>query len=216
MSNDTHDQNKGLETPDTAPSRFRVIAYALVGYLLVACVGYIFFYGFGISDERLAAADPNNSSVGAPAGQNSSGLPPSAYLNNSSNINLISEQLQLGNMHEATDRVELLTVLGTFPSIRIIFIDESVLANDEQLELIKEQFEAGKMIVGLRTTHSKLSNALGVSPELPDLDQQAKASSVIWISAWYTDVNGELAEISQSWEQFPTMMSALHILVNTP
>lgn len=216
MSNDTHDQNKGLETPDTAPSRIRVIGFALLGYLLVACVGYIFFYGFGISDERLAAADPNNASVNPSNRQNTGSFPPSAYLINSGNINLIPEQIQLGNLHEATNRVDLSTVLGTFPRVRIIFIDESVLANEEQLVLVKEQFEAGKMIVGLRTPHSKLSQALGMTPTLLDLDQQEKASSVIWMSAWYTDANGDLAEIAQSWEQFPTMMSSLHIFANTP
>ncbi|MFK7801406.1 MAG: hypothetical protein AB8G95_07235 [Anaerolineae bacterium] len=215
MSNDTHDQNKGLETPDTAPSRMRVIAYALVGYLLVACVGYFFLYGIGIEDDR-AGIDSSDSLLSDVNGSNSGSFPPAAYLVSSGNSNLISEQIQLGNLQEATNQVELATVLGTYPRIRIIFIDDAVLANEAQLELVKEQFDAGKMIVGLRTSHAKLSQALGLPNQLPDLEQAEKATAVIWISAWYTDENGDPAEISQSWDQFPTMMSSLHILAKTP
>ncbi len=216
MSNDTHDQNKGLETLDTAPSRMRVIAYALLGYLLVACVGYFFLYGIDVSDETNAAIEGADVVATSAFGENTGSFPPAAYLINAENVNLIPAQIQLGNIHSASDREGLATVLGTFPRVRIIFIDESVLSNEDQVILIQEQFEAGKMIVAFRTTHEKLSQALGLSSELPDLAQDEKANSVIWVSGWYTDDDGNPAEISQGWEQFPTMMTTPHILARTP
>ncbi|MFT5193690.1 MAG: hypothetical protein ACI85U_000695, partial [Candidatus Promineifilaceae bacterium] len=197
MSHDKHDQNKGLETADTAPSRIRVIGYALLSYLLVACVVYFFLYGLGgleSTGEDLSAVVVDDQDTG--------NFPPAAYFISPTNLNLIPEQIQLGNLHSAADPVELATKLGTFPEIRIIFIDGLILENEEYTALLSKQFEAGKMIVGLRTSHAQLSQTLGLSPQLPDLSQSKKVNSVIWVSAWYLDQNGEPAEISQSWEQF--------------
>lgn len=212
MSDEKHDQNQGLETPDTAPSRIRVIAYALMGYLLVACIGGFFFYGIDVSDN----SGGNQSSVPIGSNQSTGSFPPSGYFSNATNLNLIPEQISLGNLHLATDSTELATVLGTFPETRIIFTDQSVLEDDEHVELLRSQFESGKMIVGLRTSHALLSQKLGFTPQLPDLTLDETASSVIWISAWYLDEDGQPAELAQSWDQYPSMLTNLHILAQTP
>ena len=211
MSDEKHDQNQGLETPDTAPSRIRVIAYALMGYILVACIGGFFFYGIDVSD------DTGNQPV-APSGpsQSTSSYPPSGYFSDATSRNLIPEQISLGNLHVATNPTELATVLGTFPETRIIFIDSSTLDNDEYVELLKSQLASGKMIVGLRTSHALLSQKLGFTPQLPELTLAETASSVIWISAWYLDEDGQPAEIAQSWDQYPSMLTNLHILAQSP
>ena len=57
MSDETHDQNQGLETPDTAPSRGRVVGLALIMYALVACIGYIFIYQLGAAVD-LTGGEP--------------------------------------------------------------------------------------------------------------------------------------------------------------
>ena len=211
MSDEKHDQNQGLETPDTAPSRIRVIAYALMGYLLVACIGGFFFYGIDVADN---SSQPSSAPISS--NQSTGSFPPSGYFSDANSLGLISEQISLGNLHVAANPTELATVLGTFPEIRIIFTDRSVLENDAHVELLKSQFESGKMIVGLRTSHALLSEKLGFTPQLPDLTLDETASSVIWISAWYLDDNGQPAEISQSWDQYPSMLTNLHILAQTP
>ena len=207
MSDEKHDQNQGLETPDTAPSRMRVIAYAIMGYVLVACIGGFFLYGIDVSDN--SSAEPVAPAV---SNQGTSSFPPSGYFSNTTNRNLIPQQISLGNLHLATNPTELASVLGTFPETQIIFIDPSTLDNEEYVDLLKSQFESGKMIVGLRTPHALLSEKLGFTPQLPELTLSETASSVIWISAWYLDEDGQPAEIAQSWDQFPSMLTNLHIL----
>lgn len=211
MSHDTHDQNKGLETADTAPSRMRVLAYALLGYLLVACIGGFFLYGIGDTEQPAAS-----SAASAIENRNGASFPPAAYFTDSTNLNLINEQIQLGNLHMAADRVELATVLGTFPEIRIIFLDPSILKNEDHVTLIRQQFELGKMIVGLRTPHAELSQKLELTPQSPELTQSETINSVIWISGWYLDENGSPVEIVATWDQFPTMLTTLHALPLSP
>ncbi|MEM7346920.1 MAG: hypothetical protein AAF485_21995 [Chloroflexota bacterium] len=211
MSDEKHDQNKGLETPDTAPSIMRVIAYGLLGYLLVACIGGFFFYGIDIS--RDSSFEDSNAQV--IVGQSTGSYPPAAYLTNSASLNLIPQQIQLGNLHVASDATELATVLDTFPEAQIIFIDDPVLNDETKVSLLNQQFEDGKMIVGLRTSHARLSQALGLTPQMSDLSQAERIDSVIWISGWYRDEDGELREIVDTWDQFPTMMTTVHILADS-
>lgn len=214
MSDEKHDQNKGLETPDTAPSIMRVIAYGIMGYLLVACIGGFFFYGIDVSDNGGSQQSDDASQVIRSA-QSTGGFSPSAYFSDSNSLGLISEQISLGNLHVAADQAELATVLGTFPEIRIIFIDPSVLENEAYVTLLKSHFEAGKMIVGLRTSHALLSQKLGLSPQAAELSLDEKTGAVVWISGWYLDEDGEPAEIVQAWDQYPSMLTNLHILSQT-
>ena len=201
---DTHDQNQGLETQDTAPSRFRVLMFALVGYLVVACVGYIFFFGF--SDENAAAVTP------VPGNQINSSFPPSAYIIEEFSENLIQEQIDLANIQGARDLVEFASILGTYPEINVIFVDSNVLDNPDIVNALNQQFEQGKVIVGLRTSHARMSEALDQNPMLEEIELYDRANSNIWISAWYLDEAGNPAEIVATYNQFLDMLTDMHEL----
>lgn len=199
---DTHDQNQVLETQDTAPSRFRILMFALVGYLVVACVGWIFFYGF--SDDSQAAVTPIPDSPINPA------FPPSAYIIKEFSENLIQEQVDLANIQGARTLVEFAAILGTYPELKVVFVDANVLNDPEVADVLKQQFERGKVIVGLRTDHAVLADVLGQTPTLPEVEQFERSNSNIWISAWYLDADGNPAEIVKHYEQFSNMLNEVH------
>ncbi|MEM9773418.1 MAG: hypothetical protein AAF902_02475 [Chloroflexota bacterium] len=199
---DTHNQNQVLETQDTVPSRFRVFMFALVGYLVVACVGWIFFYGFSGDGQAVVTPVPDS-----PINAN---FPPSAYIIEEFSENLIQEQVDLANIQGARDLVEFAAILGTYPQLDVIFIDANVLDNPEVVEKLKQQFDSGKVIVGLRTAHSVMADVVGQEPTLPDIELSDQVNSNIWISAWYLDDNGNPAEISTTYDQFSNMLSDVH------
>jgi hypothetical protein len=188
----------------------RVIAYGLLTYLLIACIGGFFFYGIDFSEEDVSRGDDSMGNI-----QNTGNYPPAAYLTDSASRSLIPEQVQLGNIHAASGAVELANVLGTFPTVSIIFVDESIFSSDENATLLKKNFESGKVIVGLRIPHTKLSQLLGFTPTLQDLSSEEKAKSVIWTTAFYLDENGDVNEAAESWDQFPTMMTRMHALAQS-
>ncbi|MEM8857715.1 MAG: hypothetical protein AAGD96_05310 [Chloroflexota bacterium] len=201
---DTHDQNQVLETQDTTPSRFRVLMFALLGYLVVACVGYIFFFGFNDNNQVTVSPVPENLFNAA--------FPPSAYIIENFSENLIQEQVDLANIQGARDLVEFASILGTYPEIRVVFVDTNVLDNPEVVDTLQREFERGKVIVGLRTSHELLGDVLGQQAILEEVELYDRSNSNIWISAWVQNEDGEPIEISTSYDQFEDMLDEVHEL----
>ncbi len=207
MSEESHEQNQGLETPDTAPSPRRVIGLALITYALVACAGYIFIYQLGASVNLGALLE------GEPAAE--SRLTPgefarAIYLAPVESPLLIPDQIRFANLQVATDRVGLATALGNEPDIRLILIDPRMVDSAETVWL-RQQVGGGKTLVALNTSHAAFGAALGLTPMLPDVDPDAARSSLLTISLYRQD-DGETRELAAPFDQFEVMLAQVHDL----
>lgn len=208
MSHEKHDQNQGLDTPDTTPSFFRIIMYALIGYGLVSCVTYGFLYGFDLSDR--AEEIEQNQIINEQVFMNS--FPPAAYLSDPFKPELSQDQVQQSNLTVVEDPAGLGTLLGIETTIGIVFVDETLLQDEANLAILRQQLALGRMIVGLRIPHSEMAQLLQQSATAADLERDEVVNAAIWISGWYTDDDGNLAELSKAYGDFSAMLAETHQL----
>ena len=208
MSDETHDQNQGLETPDTAPSRGRVIALAILTYAVVACVGYVFIYQLGaavnldalIGGEEPIAVLPEESVFDR-----------AIYLAPAENRLLTLDQIRFANLEVVTDQVELATALGVYPNTEIIFVDPRKIDSAE-ITWLREPYRAGKTLIALNTPHSQFSAALGLTSTLADLDPDVVRDHLLSISLHRLE--GERAvERAETYDQFDQMLTVVHDMV---
>lgn len=203
---DTHDQNEGLDTPDTRPSIMRVIAYAILAYLLVACVTYGFLYGFDVSEQTEQAQQQ----AILQEQQVLNAFSPAAYFTDAFNPELTPEQVNQGNLRVVESPAELGSLLGTNTEIEMILVDEAVLRDEANLPILRQQVGLGKMVIGLRVPQSTLSEQLERSATAADLERDEVLNAAVWVSGWYTDGEGNSAELSSAYPQFLGMMADLH------
>ena len=221
MSNETHDQNLSTETPDTAPSRMRIFVLAVVTYLVVACITYIFLYGLGVDAEFVEAVTPtadvqDGVTVAPPTTVSqvqppiTSQFAPSIYWHGSTGPLLSPDQLAFGNLAASSQLDDLEEVVAARPYIDILFIDKSRLSEGVAPYLM-DQYEAGKMIVGLQIPHSELTAALGLETDLTDLGEETTGNTPYWVSIHYQTEAGA-QELVQSFDQFGSMLTLVHAL----
>lgn len=213
MSKDTHDQNQGLDTPDTTPSVFRIIMYAILGYAVVACATYTFLYGFDISDR----AEQVEQSALLSQQQLVNVFPPSAYFTDPFNPDLLPEQVQQANLRQVESPAELGDLLGTNPEITIILVDEAIFRDESNVAILQHQLSVGKMIVGLRTPLSELGDKLGRSTSASDLERGQVVNAQIWVSMlreFETNDQDFSLDLTEAYQQIPQMMTRIHELVN--
>lgn len=211
MSDESHDQLKSSETPDTAPSRMRILVLGLVAYLLVACMTYIFYFGLSPDIGELLVSETGEISQAPNQGSQVERLfPASAYLRSESSSDLIDPQLGIANLVSANDSIELATLLGTNPAINVIFIDSKMLEEADG-QFLQSRYKNGDVLVGLRIDHSRLSSFLGVEPTIDDLTNDAKLNSAIWVSIHHAGDEPD-SQIAAAYTQFPTLISDVHNL----
>lgn len=211
MSDELHDQNKSTETPNTAPSFFRVLGIGVVVYLIMACLTYIFFFGVTPDIEGTLAETTLDPQSEAPLiVQASGGFPPSAYLRSEGTTELIDPQLALANLSPVADVTELATLLGNNPEISVIFLDSQMLGKVDS-DFIQGRYESGDVLIGLRVPHSEFSAFMGVEPTVADLTTDEMIDNVIWASVLYTS-DGEPQELVKAYDQFPAFISEVHNL----
>ena len=175
MQDETHNQNQGLDTPDTAPSRTRVIGIAILAYALVACMVFFFLYQPGESMEQSAIKQDQTPTPLA----NSGAFPKGLYYAPANGRLLIPEQIAFANLEPANDIVSSATALGTYPEINVIFVDPRQLANGDAAWL-RQQYDQGKVIVGLNIPHQTFGAWLDLSVMAADLDTETTRNSVSW------------------------------------
>ncbi|MEM7803279.1 MAG: hypothetical protein AAF633_29080, partial [Chloroflexota bacterium] len=206
-----HDQNQSTETPDTAPSFVRVIGIAIVSYLVVACITYIFFYGFapdlGLNLPESSAAVEGESSGSS---QGSGTFPQSAYFRSSPSSDLIDPQVRLANLSAVADVTELATLLGTNPDINIILIDHQMLPAADTM-FFQSRYANGDIIVGLRIPHAEMSDFLGIEPLEEGLTDEQRRDGVIWASVHYLEDDLPVG-FEKSYDQFPSFIAELHAI----
>lgn len=200
MSHKPHDQNQGLETPDTAPSRGRVIALSIIMYAIVACAGYFFIVQVGNSvnspDERVGTPTISGSGAAHPA---------AAYLISPTSALLTPEQIAVANMTTASNVVELATVLGNSPEIQVIYIDPNAVG---QLDVgfLRQQLANGKTIVGLKVDHDSFVEQLGFGPTIANIDPIQQSQVLIWASFIKQEGEGVTQEVG-TFEQFVNLLA---------
>lgn len=208
MSHDTHDQNQGLDTPDTTPSIFRIIMYALIGYGLVSCVTWMFLYGFDVSDR--AEQIDQQAVLNEQALVNA--FPPAVYFSDPFSPEVGQEQVQQLNLRSVESPAGLGTVLGNNTLIDLILVDESIFRDESNLIILEQQLKLGKTVVGLRIPHSEMSQLLSQTPSTPDLERDEVVDAAIWVSVWYTDEEGNIQDFSKAYPQFNLMLVDVHPL----
>ncbi len=204
---DKHDQNQGLETPDTAPSRGRVIGIAILTYAFIACTLYFFLYQ---PSEGIEEAAIQQELTATPLPK-SDAYNKAIYYTSETNRLLIPEQIAFANLETAADTVALASTLGTYPEIELIFIDPRQVP-DADTSWVRQQYDAGKIIVGLNIPHSELGDWLGVTTTQLDLTEDEARANVVWISAYYLAEDGTAKELVAPYSQFNTMLSTVHNL----
>ncbi len=208
MSHEKHDQNQGLDTPDTTPSFFRIIMYGLIGYGLVSCVTYGFLYGFDLSDR--AEEIEQNQIISEQLLINA--FPPAAYLSDPFKPELSQDQVQQSNLTVVEDPAGLGTLLGTNTTISLVLVDETLLQDEANLAILRQQLALGRMIVGLRIPHSEMAELLQQTTTAADLERNEVVDAAVWISGWYTDDAGNLVDISKAYGEFSAMLAETHQL----
>ena len=205
MTDERHDQNKGLETPDTAPSRGRVFGLAIIMYALVACIGYIFIYQLGAAVELGGGESFESTPFNSVEGRS---FERAIYLAPPENRLLIPEQIEFANLEVVTNQIELATALGNFPEIQIVFIDPEKVSADE-ITFLRQFYEGGKTLIALNTPHSTFSQALGVEPAVQDLEPEEVRRSLLTISLHRLG-GDEPQELAASFNQFAQMLTITH------
>lgn len=206
MSDETHDQNQGLETPDTAPSRGRVIGLAIIMYALVACLGYVFIVQMGSA--------VNLDGIGDTAGDdeiaNASPYPRAVYLAPQTGRLLIDEQIAYANLEVVTDTVSLATTLGNYPEIQVVFVDPRAIS-PEGLPWLQQPYQTGKTLVAFNTSHSAFSQAVGLPAEFPDLpaDEVDRRLLAISLHRLDPDTAGPI-ELAATYDQFDQLLTIVH------
>ena len=178
---DTHDQNEGLDTLDTRPPVIRVIGFAILAYLLVACVVYGFLYGFDVS-EQTEQAEQQAVIIDQ---QLAVAFSPAAYFSDAFKPELSPAQVQRGNLQLVESPAELGALLGTNTLIDIIVVDDAVMRDEANLLILRQQADLGRTIIGLRIPQSALSEQLDRPSSAPDLQRDEVVDAAIWISGWY-------------------------------
>lgn len=199
MSNETHDQNKGLETPDTAPSRGRVILLAVIIYALAACAGYFFIFQVGDAVNLDILTEPT------PTLSFNADVDPVAYIVPAANPLFTRQQIALANMQTAETTVELATILGTYPEIEVIYIDPAV-AYEFDADYLRDQLDLGRTIVGVKVEHDAFVTHLGLDPTVNNLSEDLKPQVLLWVSIIYeeTDTTGQSV---RGFDDFQSMLS---------
>lgn len=200
MTHGPHDQNQGLETPDTAPSRSRVISLAVLMYAIVACAGYFFIVQIGNSVNN-----PPEPVVETPPVAFESVENPSAYVVSEAAPLFTPAQIRLGNLKTAGSVVELATVLGTFPEIKVIYLDPAA-AYTFDPDFIQQQLAAGKTVVGVKVDHDRFVEALGLEPAVNNLSEERKRAALLWVSLLHQE-DGEVIQSAQTFDQFTVLLS---------
>ncbi|MDJ0754101.1 MAG: hypothetical protein QNJ45_11320 [Ardenticatenaceae bacterium] len=201
MSHETHDQNQGMQTPDTAPSRGRVLALAILMYAIVACAGYFFIYQFGNSVNEATSLEPTPTLVP------NSTYQISAYLAPSSSPLLTPQQTALANMRIATNTVEIATLLGTYPEIQIIYLDPRLIADADQA-FLQRQLASGKIIVALKSDHNAFARLLGVEPAVENISDEEQSRRLLWVSVIGMRDDGVFQEV-QGYDQFEALLQTM-------
>lgn len=201
MSHETHDQNQGMQTPDTAPSRGRVLMLAILMYGIVACAGYFFIYQFGNSVNEAASLESTPTPV-----PNSTYLI-SAYLAPSSSPLLTPQQIALANMRAATNTMELATLLGTYPEIQVIYLDPRLIAEADP-EFLQRQLTNGKIIVALKSDHNTFASLLGVEPTVENISSEEQSRRLLWVSVIGINEDGVFQDV-QAYDQFEILLQTM-------
>lgn len=182
--------------------------YALIGYGLVSCVTYGFLYGFDLTDR--AEEVEQNQIINEQVFMNT--FPPAAYLSDPFKPEISQDQAQESNLTIVEDAAELGTLLGTNTTISLILVDEAALQDEANLSILKQQLALGRMVVGLRIPHSDMAEFLQETATAADLERDDVTDTAIWISGWYTDEDGNLAELSKAYPEYAAMLAETHQL----
>ena len=204
MQDDTHDQNQGLETPDTAPSRGRVIGIAILTYALFACASYFLFYQPGESIEQAARQQDIAATERANVGPYNKAL----YYAPTNSQRLQSQQITFANLETAASPIELDNLIEQQPEIDIIFVDPSQLATGNPAWL-RQKYDDGLIIVGLNISHQIFGKWLELSPTKENLAADLTNGSAIWVTIYYQDESGSY-EITDSYDQLEAMLDRVH------
>lgn len=195
----THDTDEH-ENEDTNPSRIRIIGMAVVGYALVACIGWFFLFELGsLGEQMLGTAVPENQAI---ISDNALSIFPTAvYLAPRDDIILTADQRGYANMLVAHDTAELATILGNNPNINLIYLHPAMLAESDA-NFLKLQYRNGKLIAALNTPLSVLTEKLDLPAMQDDLPFETFATAVISVSAVKNQPSGTPLTFTNAYNQF--------------
>lgn len=219
MSNETHDQNQSVDTPDTAPSRMRVLVLAIIAYLLVACLVWIFFYSVDVEFAEpvtppVVGAAPTVTSIPEATSRSESALitPVGAYWAAPQPL-LVNEQITAGGLVQGNTLEEIEALFGENATAEVLFIDPLVMAElgEEAQRFLQDRYTAGTMLVGLQSPHSQLTNALQLEPNREDIDLSTIRDDQIVASIHYTSASGP-QELVQIFDEFNGLLALIDVL----
>lgn len=187
---------------DEKPNIGRVIGFALIGYLLVACSAYFFL--FQLSPDTLfdETGEASNDIV--------SPYPLSAYLTTENDTLLTPQEVAQANLQPVYTAVELATLLGNEPQIATIYIHPGMFNNLDS-NVLKQQYANGRLIVALNTPLSQLAQTLDLTPTQPDLPLEEFVSGTAVAAVKMREAGAPLEFVATyaQFEQIPAVLSGL-------
>ena len=219
MSNETHDQNKSVDTPDTAPSRMRVLVLAVIAYLLVACLVWIFFYSVDVEFAEPVTPPLVGSAPTVTPSPEATAVPevvltaPTGSYWSDPQPLLQNEQIAAGSLVQGIGLEEIEGLFAEYGTVEVLFIDPLVLTEmgEDEASFLRDRYAAGVMLVGLQSPHSQLTDALQLDSNREDIDLSVIENGQIVASIHYTSASGP-QELVQIFDDFEGLLALVDVL----
>ena len=193
-------ESESEEEEESGSSRMRIIVFAILGYSIVACASYFFF--FQLSADNLFEEEQ-------PASADTAGIvsafPAAAYVAPENDELLTAQQINTANLQPVNDAVALATLLGNNPDIRTIYIHPAMLSEIEPV-VFQRHYQARKLLVAINTPLSELAAVLEITPSVPDLPLEEFVGGTAVAAI-------QLEKAARHWNLWPLMPSLIRYRV---